>query len=201
MKQINNRAGKPKSRFTRNTVIASLAMAAVTVASSQAFAAVICASPALNVPNTTAGIYVNFVTGASGVTSTGTPGWDFNPYGSSNTLRFFSSTGAANTTRYVGTGTTADLLASGTMIDATSVLATAGVNPPAAGFLAGVTNGYVGVAFKNEVTTITNFGWASLTTTGPQGLPATVTQYCFQNDGTGIMAGTTPVSLQSYSVD
>ncbi len=200
MKQPSRLVSTGKFRFPRKTVLASLAVAAVTVASPQAFAAVICSSPALNVPVTTSGIYVNFVTGASGTSGSGTAGWDLNPWASSSNLRFFSSASAANTTRYVGTGTTVDLLASGTMIDGSSTLATAGVNLPGA-FQAGVTNGYVGVAFNNEGTATTNYGWASMTTTGPSGFPATINQYCYQNDGTGIMAGTTPVSLQSYSID
>ena len=115
-------------------------------------------------------------------------------------MRFYSSAGAANTTQYVGTGTTISLLAAGTMIDASSALSPAGVVLPGA-FQAGVTNGYVGVKFRNEGTAASNYGWATVTTTGPNGFPATLTGFCYQNDGTGIMAGTTPVSLQSYSID
>ena len=200
MKQPTMLAGTRKSRFARKAVLASLAIAAVTVTSSQAFAAVICASTPINIPADINGIYVNFVTGASGTSGSGTVGWDFSSYASGTTIRFFSPAGAANLTRYVGTGGTVDLLAAGTMIDATSTLATAGVNQPGA-FQAGVTNGYVGVAFNNEGAATTNYGWASVTTTGPNGFPATINQYCYDDTGAGIMAGTTPVSLQSYSVD
>ena len=73
------------------------------------------------------GVYVNFVTGASGTSGAGTAGWDFSAYASGGTLRFYSSAGAANTTQYVGTGTTISLLAAGTMIDASSALSPAGV--------------------------------------------------------------------------
>ncbi len=201
MKKCNKQAGNQKSRFARSAVLASLAMAAATVGSSQAFAAVLCSSTPISIPADINGVYVNFVTGATGTSGSGTAGWDFSAYAASGPiLRFFSSSGAANTTQYVGTGTTVDLLAAGTMIDASSVLATAGVVQPGA-FQAGVTNGYVGVKFRNEGTAVSNYGWASVTTTGPNGFPATITGYCYQNDGTGIMAGTTPVSLQSYSVD
>ena len=59
MKQPSKLVSTGKSRFARKAVLASLAVAAVTVASPQAFAAVICSSPALNVPVSTTGIYVN----------------------------------------------------------------------------------------------------------------------------------------------
>ena len=189
-----------KARFNRAAILASLAIAAASVGSSQAFAAVVCASTPIAIPADINGIYVNFVTGATATSGGGAAGWDFSAYASSGALRFYSSSSAANTTRYVGTGAAVDLLAAGTMIDATSSLASAGVNQPGA-FQAGVTNGYVGVAFTNESTAATNYGWASVTTTGPNGFPATINQYCYENSGTGIMAGTTPVSLQSYSID
>ena len=189
-----------KARFNRAAILASLAIASMTVASSQASAAIICSSDPISIPANLNGIYVNFVTGASGTTGTSTAGWDFSAYASGSSIRFFSSSSANNSTRYVGTGSTADLLASGTMIDASSTLAATGTVQPGA-FQAGVTNGYLGVAFNSEGTSTTNYGWASVTTTGPNGFPATLNGYCYQNDGTGIMAGTTPVSLQSYSID
>lgn len=200
MKQKDLAFSTNKTRFNRAAILASLAIAAATVGSSQASAAIICSSDPISIPANINGIYVNFVTGASGTSGPSTAGWDFSAYASSSTLRFFSSSAAANMTRYVGTAGTADLLGAGTMIDASSILSPTGTVLPGA-FQAGVTNGYLGVAFNNEVTSTTNYGWASVTTTGPSGFPATLDGYCYQNDGTGIMAGTTPVSLQSYSVD
>ena len=197
MKKFSKQAGNRKSRFARSAVLASLAMAAATVGSSQAFAAVICASTPINLPATINGIYINFVTGASSTSAVA--GWDFNTWATGGNLAFFGSNAAANTTAYVGAATQVSLLAGGTMIDASSTTVTGVAN--AAAFLVGVTNGYVGVVFRNEGTAVTNYGWASLTTTAGTGFPATLNEYCYQNDGTGIMAGTTPVSLQSYSVD
>lgn len=197
MKKTNNLlAGN--LRFSRCAVLASLAVAAMTVGSTQAFAAILCANTPIDIPANINGVYVNFVTGVSNTSAVA--GWDFSAYAASGNFRFFSSSSANNTTRYVGTGTVVDLLAAGTMIDATSILAASGVVQPGV-FQAGVTNGYVGVAFNNEGAAATNYGWASVTTTGPSGFPATINEYCYQDDGTGIMAGTTPVSLQSYSID
>lgn len=189
MKEQNNFfAGK--WRFNRRAAVASLAMAAITLGSSQAFASVICSSAPIEIENSINGIYLNFVTGGSSVTAS-IAGWDFNAYASNGTvasMNFFSSMATTNTTRYLGTGATVDVLAGGTMIDATSHLIPAGISPGGA-FQAGVTNGYLGVAFRNEGAAMTNYGWALLTTTGPNGFPATINQYCYQNDGSGIMAG------------
>lgn len=189
-----------KIRFSHAAVFASLAMAAATVGSTQAQAAVICSSFApISIPVTIDGVYANLVTGVTNTAGT-VAGWDLNVYSATAGLSFFSSTGANNTTKYVGVGTDVSVLASGTAIDGTSTYATIGVDV-STGFRAGVANGYFGIAFRNEATATTNYGWANLTTTGPTGFPATLNGYCYQNDGTGINAGTMPVSLQSYSVD
>lgn len=125
------------------------------------------------------------MTGAT-MTTPGLLGWDFNAYSSGGALNFFSSNSANNTTRYVGTATTVDVLAAGMVIDAASNLSQAGIAPGGA-FRAGVTNGYLGVVFRNEGAAKTNYGWALLTTTGSTGFPATINEYCYQNDGTGII--------------
>lgn len=115
-------------------------------------------------------------------------GWDFTAYTPAEDLRFLASGNSGNSTRYVGIGNVIDVLTPGTMINASSVLVLTGAVQPGA-FQAGVINGYVGVAFNNEITDTVNYGWVSLTTTAPTGFPVTVNQYCYENDGTGIMAG------------
>lgn len=201
-----------KFGFKRSLAVASLVAVASTMAAPQAYAAIICSAANLGINVQTGninGLYLNFVTNVNNTGGNGAgatvPGWDFNPYSSSGTatgsLSFFTSTTAANVNRVVGTGSTVDLLAAGATIGPSSTLATAGVVAGGA-FRAGVTNGYVGIAFNNEATSTTNYGWASLTTTGPTtGFPTTLNQYCYQNDGTAITAGTLPVSLQGFSVE
>lgn len=186
MKEANN-VFVGKLRFNRSAVLASLAAAAMSVGSPQALAQMVCSTASIAIPATLDGIYINFVTGEMGSTGA-VSGWDFNVFADSGVLKFFSSSSTFNETRYVGTGTTVQVLAAGTLIDATSLLSTAGVAPGGA-FQEGVTDGYVGVVFNNEGTATTNYGWASLTTTGPNGFPATINAYCYQNDGTGIIAG------------
>ncbi len=198
MKKTNN-ALAGKLRFNRGAVLASLAMAAMSFGSSEARATVICSGAPFGIPANISGLYVNFVTQTTSPNSGFVVGWDLNAYASVGILRFFSSSSAGNTARYVGTGAVIDVLAPGTMVDVWSVLATTGVVQPGA-FQAGVTNGYIGVAFNNEVTATTNYGWASLTTTGPSGFPVTINQYCYQDDGTGIMAGGDGIFTNGFEV-
>ena len=94
-------------------------------------------------------------------------------------------------------------LSAGTPIDASSTFLT-GIQSSAtamASYRAGVTNAnYLGFRFTEGGNTY--YGWISLTTTGPNGFPATLNSYCYENTpNTQITAGTTPVSLQQFSVD
>lgn len=192
-------ANKGGKTFQRTAVVAAFALASATFGSTQAFAAIVCASPAVSIPQTIDGVYANFVTGVINTSGTVT-NWDFNAYYNNLALTFWTG---GNQTNIVGaTPGEADVLAPGTMINGASPVAGSGGQVAATAFLAGVTNGYVGVVFFNDVTAAVNYGWASLTTTaGASGFPVTFNQYCYEDTGAGIMAGTTPVSLQSYSVD
>jgi len=189
-----------KFRVNRYTLAAALA-AGTTLGAPAAYAAVVCAAPSLAVPQNIDGVYINLVTGATGTTGTSTVGWDFNPYASSSStlLSFNAATGAG----YVASGLLITPLSAGTPIDASSTFLT-GIQSSAtamASYRAGVTNAnYLGFRFTEGGNTY--YGWISLTTTGPNGFPATLNSYCYENTpNTQITAGTTPVSLQQFSVD
>ena len=184
----------------RYTLAAALA-AGMTLGAPAAYAAVVCAAPSIAVPQNIDGVYINLVTGATGTTGSGTVGWDFNPYASSSStlLSFNGATGSG----YVASGGVISALSAGTPIDASSTFLT-GIQSSAtamASYRAGVTNAnYLGFRFTEGGNTY--YGWISLTTTGPNGFPATLNSYCYENTpNTQITAGTTPVSLQQFSVD
>ena len=184
----------------RYTLAAALA-AGMTLGAPAAYAAVVCAAPSIAVPQNIDGVYINLVTGATGTTGGTTAGWDFNPYASSSStlLSFNAATGAG----YVASGLLITPLSAGTPIDASSTFLT-GIQSSAtamASYRAGVTNAnYLGFRFTEGGNTY--YGWISLTTTGPNGFPATLNSYCYENTpNTQITAGTTPVSLQQFSVD
>lgn len=191
-------------RKYRSALSAVLAASALSVASHGAMAAIICntATVPLSIPQTSDGIYINYATGVTGTTGASVPGFDFNPWFSSGTagLNFYMGADVDPNNGAVF-ATTYQVLTSGTVIGASSTFA--GNQASAANMAnwrAGVT-GYLGVRFTNDNTSQINFGWINITTTAGNGFPATINGFCFDNTGADIMAGTTPVSLQSFSVE
>lgn len=169
------------------------------VASSTTMAAVICASPNLDVPNDLSGVYLNLVTGD---TSGGT-GWDVNPYNNNAGLTFYGAASPSGVLASGVAGSTAEtvVLASGAPVSPTPApnfynqFQTRGTAFQTAG------TRFLGVKFMNESTAATNYGWVEIISGATAGFPATISRYCYDDTGAGITAGTTPVSLQSYSVD
>lgn len=192
-------------RSVNRRFAAATAASLIALTSGSAMAAIVCGPGAnISIPNTFNGVYINFATGVSGITTGAVPGWDFGPWGSSGVLSFFFPATPANSFGAVATATTPpiySLLAAGTPIGPASTYALVTATTATAPLQAGVTGALVGFRFFNETTSAINFGWAEFNTTAPGGFPATIVRYCYQNDGTEIPAGTTPVSLQSYSVD
>ena len=187
-----------RNRYAGKVGLAALVVAAsMTIASTQAMAAVVCYNTPIPVPQSVDGIYVNLFTGVTGSSGAATPDWDFDPWGPT-TLNLF---GAPAPGGHVSSGGVISNLAPGTLVDGTNEYTAAASSPTAMAVLrAGVSPGYIGVRFAQAGTTY--FAWASITTTAPQGTPATINNWCFQNTpNTGITVGTTPVSLQKYSVD
>ncbi len=171
---------------TLRLALASTAVAA-TLFSHASHAAIVVvdltASP-LAIPNNFAGIYLNVVTGASGITQPSTPGWDINPFGSGGNLSFFTPTGGG----IVGSTGTATALLPGATVSAASTFVTG----TATGTPFRVTGTeYLGFRFQNESTGVINYGYVQMTTTGPSGFPAAIAGYAYENTGLGITV--TPV--------
>ena len=176
----------------------------IAITSGSAMAAIVCGPTTnISIPNTFNGVYINFATGVTGITTGAVPGWDFGPWGSSGTLSFFWNGTPANSNSGVAATATGPylLLTAGTPISAASTFSASAAAAQAAALQVGVTGGLVGFRFFNEGPAAINYGWAEFNTTGPSGFPATIVRYCYEDTGASIPAGTTPVSLQSYSVD
>ena len=109
----------PSSKIS--TKSAAVAVSLFALASSGKAAVQCHLTPPVPVPQTTAGVYVNLVTGISGITPASAPGWDFNPWGGTSLNLWFwnaadpSSAGAVA----AATGGNILVLASGATIDAT----------------------------------------------------------------------------------
>jgi hypothetical protein len=173
----------------------------------QAQAQIIYSGPvSINIPTTTAGIYVNVVSGASGNSST--PGWDINPWGSGSFFLYGTGTGNGFVNSLPGgvTANAVDNLPLGTLIDGTSTFANNGVETtgPTA-FALNSNSNYGGFRFVDENTGTTKFGWAQFSLSGTFiAQPRTIIAYAYENSGAGILAGATgvpePTSLALLSL-
>ena len=177
---------------------AVVALAAVVASATSATAAIIYVGTGLNIPSTTAGVYLNVVTGVSGPTPASVPGWDLNAWSATNLLFYANNAASPNDGIVVGLGsslTQADNLPTGSLIDGTYVY---GRTPSsettgATAFTLNSSNNLVGFRFLNETTTTINYGWMRLAvgvTLGAQ--PRSIMEYAYENSGAGIQAGVVP---------
>ena len=142
-----------------------------------------------SIPNNFDGLYINFVTGATGTSSSAVPGANFNPYNGGTGLQFFWNGGvngglSLDATTYATLAFGTPITSANTYLNTTSATATAA-------WQAG-SSLYLGVRLTNSVTSATNFGWVHLNTTGTTGFPATIVDYAYENSGGSITAGQVP---------
>lgn len=191
------------NRKYSSAAAAVLAASMLAVASSTAMAAIVCNTTTvpIAVPQDGTGIYLNLITGASGTSGGAVTGWDFNPYDRGLPgISFWFNNDA--TKGAVWDGTNISVLASGATIGPASTFTNGVADPASALWRTSNTGKYLGIRVYNEGTSTMNYGWVQLNTgAAGGGFPATINAFCFQNNGTAITAGTTPVSLQNFSVD
>ncbi|MEP6882124.1 MAG: hypothetical protein ABI866_09030 [Dokdonella sp.] len=189
------------TRYTGKAGLAALVVAAtMTVVSSPAMAAPTCFTTPIAVPVTSAGIYINLFTGASNVAPGSVPSWDFNPWGAS--AGYFWPGTSTPLTGFVDGGTgVIQNLSNGQPVGPASAFLTGNASAAAmATWRIGITNGNLGVRFVEGGSTY--YAWLNVTTGAASGLPITLNNWCFDNTpDTAISVGTTPVSLQSFSID
>ena len=193
-----------KIRYGKISALAALAMASATLTSNGAFAAVVCGPSAVPVPADINGVYFNIATGATGTSGGAVSGWDINLYQTGSALYFFWPSSPASSFGGVAVGGVYQALNAGAVIDASAtyiVSSGGGGAAPYVNWQTTNTGKFLGVRFFNESTSSINYGWLQLDTGASGGFPATINSYCFENNGGAITAGTTPVSLQSYSID
>jgi hypothetical protein len=166
------------------------------------------------IPLTTAGVYVNVVTGVNNPSPGLVPGWDLNPF-SATVLSWFAATPNASS-GYVNNfpgGTSATLvdnLAPGTPINGVSGYTWAANNasestgPTAFNFNSD--NNYVGFRFQNEAAANqVQFGWVQVHLGATFIDPArSIIGYAYESSGASILSGATgvpePTSLALLSV-
>jgi hypothetical protein len=154
----------------------------------------------ISIPNTGDGIYINFLTG--GTSTAAFTGWDFNPYSSGSALLFYwgGSTSLSGGVAATTTGPYLDL-APGHVISSSSVfsLSANGANNETAAFLTAGTH-ILGFKFRNEATSMTNYGYLSITTAGGTGFPATINGWSYENSGASITVVPEPETALMFSL-
>ncbi len=186
----------PRNRLRRRAAAIAIA-AALGATAPPSMATIVDSGPvSIGIPNTLAGVYVNWVTGTNGVTAAAVPGWDMNPYaiGSGTLLNMFAPNGGSNGVVGVIATTAVTTLPNATTVGSASVYVqgvASGVN-----FRDTATH-YVGIKFMNEGTGLVNYGYAQLQTTAPGGFPATIVRYVYENTGAPITTLGGPPLLQS----
>jgi hypothetical protein len=172
------------------TALGAVSGVGIVASAPEASAAIVYSGPiSLTVPATTAGLYLNVLTGASSALPLAVPGWDLNPY-SSTGFSFFNPGSPANSHGVLTVGGVA-LIPVGTFVDSSGIFTSGG-------FTSQVTlnspNNYIGFRFYNESTTAIHYGWAQFL------FGATVQNrsfigYAFDDvPGAGITIGATGIS-------
>jgi hypothetical protein len=143
----------------------------------------------INIPSTTAGVYLNLVTGVNNPSPGLVPGWDINPW-SSTTLNMFVPTPQPAGGTYVGSAAGWQNLTVGTLVSAASTFAAGSVGQNLAFPLNfNSSNNYVGFRFINEANgNQVHYGWAQLQISGTAASqPRAIVQYAYESvAGVGI---------------
>ena len=168
------------------------AAAAVAALPAMAGAAVVTTTPTtpIPIPNTTNGLYLNLVTGATSTSSLA--GYDINPYGNALIgLSFFAPSAPQGV---LANGTVAESLMPGSVVGPAPVTGAfrAGNNSGAAVDASPGTD-YIGIAFTDESTNLLDFGYLQLSVGTAAGFPASIVSYGYNNAGAAITIPSTSV--------
>jgi hypothetical protein len=155
----------------------------------------------INIPSTTAGVYLNVATGVNSVTPSSAPGWDVNPWSSSG-LSYFNPTAPAGGVYVQNVGNTATAnLPIGALISATPDggrvfgALSASLTGNDAHVLSTAGDNCIGFRFQNETAgNQTQYGWMRIRLGGASlsAQPRTILDYAYENTGAAIGACVIP---------
>ena len=161
------------------------AAAAAFLMTTSAQAAVVTFNTSIAVPNTIDGVYINFVTGATGFSDANPPaGWDLNVFSAATNskLAFFwqvPNGGVANSALIYQD------LAPGAVVSSSSIFTSGGHDFNGQAFL-GAGDHVLGFRFANEGAGAFNYGYLNITSGGGTGFPATITGWSYEDTGAAI---------------
>ncbi|MEP6603511.1 MAG: PEP-CTERM sorting domain-containing protein [Spartobacteria bacterium] len=196
--QLNTLLDRVDTRLAACAAAAGASLAVVPSSDASIVYVDLSATP-IAIPATTAGVYLNVVTGVSNVVPASVPGWDVNPF-SSTTLSWFNPAAPAGGVYVTGGGssvTLVDNLGLGVLINAVSVYGSgASETTGTTAFNLNSTNNYVGFRFQNETTgNTTNFGWVRISLGATLTSPRSIIGYAYENTGLGILSGATGLAV------
>ena len=194
MKTITQTAMSLDKRLAAYAAVAAATIAAPAVPTADA--TVITNTVNLALPATADGVYLNVVTGASSVSAVA--GWDLNPYLSNGVFTFFwpSATTGGGVATGAATNVYASLSAGAVISSASPFTASAGGGGPGSTINFQSTGQHIlGFRFVNEATGIVNFGYAIINNSAPNGFPATLVSYSYENNGGAITVVPEPSSF------
>ena len=149
------------SATLRKTAIAAVAGTGLMLVATASHAVVVFSGPvSLVVPATTSGLYLNVVTGVSGIAPAAVPGWDVNPW-SSTGLGFFNAATPVGGVYVMAAPGTAANLPLGAMINGASAYGS-GSSANTSQWVLNSSNNYFGFRFTNEAGGTTHYGFAQL---------------------------------------
>lgn len=174
------------SRLAAYAAVAGAALAAPALPSADA--TVVTNNINIAIPANIDGVYLNFLTGATGTSGGTTAGWDINVYLTNGVFTFFWNNTAPSVSGGVDTSAGGNVYASlspGAVVSAASPFTAS-----SGGGGAGSTVNYqstgqhiLGFRFYNEATAAINYGFAVFNNTSPNGFPATLVRYSYENNG------------------
>lgn len=151
------------------------------------------------IPNTTAGVYINFVTGVAASSPQGAPGWDFNAWGNTSLNLWANNSASPNdgilTDYWSGSSPTLiDHLPFTALVDSSSTFGrqSAFETTGATGFSLN-SNNNIGFRFRNESTGQDNYGHMFISVFSTfAAQPRMIVVYAYENTGVGMKAGWIP---------
>jgi hypothetical protein len=186
----------PERLHGRLTAYATLAAATLAApALPSAHALIIYSGPInINIPSTTAGVYLNVVTGVTGASEGQVPGWDVNPW-SATALNMWATVAAGNA--YVGSGNNYFNIPIGSFVGSSSSFTTGNsttltISPSTPLNLNSFQN-FIGFRFLNESNGLTNYGWMRISLGATvESQPRAIVEYSYEDSGAGIGVGVIP---------
>ena len=188
------------SRLVAYATLAGVALAAPAVAE----ATVITNNINLPIPANIDGVYLNFVTGATGSSGGAVSGWDINPYLTNGVFTLFwplPTTTAGGVDTASGANIYASLVAGNVVSAASPYTQNAGGGGPGSTVNYQTTGQHIlGFRFVNEGTGVVNYGYAVFNNTAPTGFPATLVSYSYENNGGSITVVPEPTTFALLGV-